>query len=66
MESSDTQSRRHSVVAQPQETELVTSREHDNGRCANCDIREGKSEFNGRMHGLTGLQPRRQIGASND
>jgi len=66
MNSGDSQSRRHRVVAQPTKAELITSRE-DNQRGRGCrDFREGKRELDRRMHGLTGLDADGQVSTGND
>lgn len=66
MESGDPQSRGLSVAAQPEQAELITSREYNDNWRGSCDIREGKRELDGRMDGLTGLRAGRQVRAGND
>jgi hypothetical protein len=66
MESSDSQSRRNSVVQQPAKTELIESREYHQDGSSGGDVRESKRELNARMRGLARLRARRQVGASND
>ena len=66
MEAGDAQSRCNGVSAQPTQTELIASREQNQGGSGSRDVWEGKCELDSRMDRLTCLGPRGQVSPSND
>jgi hypothetical protein len=65
MEADEAQPGRGCIGAQPAETELVAGRQQHDNRSGRRDVREGESELNRRVDGLTGLGTWGQVGASN-
>jgi hypothetical protein len=66
VEASEPQARGHGIVLQPGKTELIARRQEDHNGSGSRNVWECKSEFDGRMRGLTCLTAWGQVATGND
>lgn len=62
---SDAQSGSDSVGSQPTKTELIANRQQNQGGSGTSNVGESQRKLDSRVQGLTGLNTRRKVGASN-